>query len=456
MSDSREKSRRSVLGLEEESRDLDTCAPKRRRNGSSEPNLWHARFVEFFEFSPIPFIILSHQTITEVNVSACELFGLGIGKIKKRSFNSFFQEPEKIDTLLVDVRKGSTTVESIVSLKSGDRVRLHAMRFLQNGEKVRIGLTRETSDPRDVSRLKHVMLAAKDAICIYSPEGQTSSNKAARVLLRNHNFDALDSLLHSLGIRDGVAAIDILLERRNIWKRPISLEGLAYRLTISHIYCELSPVTEYLVQISPLENSEENSLLQQARSVDSVSDLALSPLTVISSATSLLKILDPKSESFTNVLSLLENNVNVLGSLFGGLSALAHDNLAFESVPIVSILSDAVERVRRVSELNVEIEIENPGSLIWVEREIAVNVLFELLLKCTRKSLKHALKIIVEESSTHLSFDIFCVDGREEEPEIYLKRTRETLAQMGANVHKVLAGHDSAACISMIFLRGKK
>ena len=113
MSDSREKSRRSVLA---ESAELDAYVPQKGRSRPDEPNIWHSRFVEFFEFSPIPFVVLADNTITEVNVSACGLLGLGIGKIKKRTFGSFFLDPEKIAALLREVKQSPTKVESIVSL----------------------------------------------------------------------------------------------------------------------------------------------------------------------------------------------------------------------------------------------------------------------------------------------------------------------------------------------------
>ena len=323
MSDSLEKSRRHVLGLGADSSEID-YTPNRNRTGSAVQNIWHSRFIEFFEFSPIPFIVLSKGAIEEVNGSACELFGMGIGKIKKRTFSSFFVDPNKMDAILKAAKQSPTAVQSVVSMLSGERVRLHAMKFLQNGERIRIGLTKEVSDPRDVSRLKHVMLAAQEAICLFGPEGKLSSNKAASVLLKRQDTSSLKQLLLSLGIEESQEEIDISLESKNLWKRPISLEGLAYRLTISHIYSEFSSDCEYLVKVSPLEESGENSLLQQARSVDSVSVLAISPLTVIRSSTSLLKTLDPQTESFREVLELLENNVNVLASLFGGLNALSN------------------------------------------------------------------------------------------------------------------------------------
>ncbi len=455
MSDPREKSSRTVLGRMSKSPALDIGVPQSGHINLEETHIGDSRFFELFEFSPIPFVIISEDKIKEVNISACQLFGLGIGKIEKRSLGSFFLSPEKIEAFLEKVEKSSNPLQAVFSLISGERVKLHA-KFLQKGKSIQVGLTTEVPNALAVSRLKHVMLAAGDAICIYGSEKQLSSNKAARILLRGHDSGCLADLLFSLQLDVSVNQIDASLEVSNLWRRPVSLDGASYQVAISHICSEFSATFEYLVKLSPLKTPTQTSLSQPTSTAETIPDIALTPLTVIASAASLLKVIDPKSESFSKVLSLLENNVDVLSSMVGGFDAVPQRSIVFDNIPIVAVLSDAVARVRKITEMNIEIDVHDPRLLISAEREIAVNVLFELLLKCTRKSSSRTLKIVLDESASYLAFNIHVIDEERDEPEIYLKKTREILTRMGADVYQLPAKRNENFRISVIFRRGKE
>ena len=455
MSDSGEKSRERCFGLAEESYDLDPPESKGRYRSSPSPsrsknakNIWHSRFIEFFEFSPIPFVALNGSHIWEVNVAACELFSKSIAKIQKKNFKNFFENPDAIDVFLKGLNEESATQQSIHKLLSGEKVRLYAVKSVEPGDMVRIGLTLENADPRDIQRLRHVLLAAKEAIAIYNNSELIFSNKASRVLLREYDTKNLEYLLQSVGISENFEEINASLENKNLWKRPVSLAGNPYRLTLSRIFYEDLSEREYVIQLSPFTLGEQSQ--RYDRGLHVIPDLALTPLTVIKSSASLLADISRDGESFQKILGLLQENVAFLCRVMENTTTVEDHQRG--GIPIVSVLSASVQFIRQARDFDIELEIQNPGLKICANEQKAIQAFIALFLLSLKFTDKNQIRISVSESPEHLIFKIYVIDLLEECPELCLKGIQRTLHPIGADVGIF---DDEGFYIKARFLRSK-
>lgn len=444
MSDSLRDPRWVVGDLSEESQELDSySAPSessistnlyRQRQQKIDGEVWRTRFIEFFEFSPIPFIILEHHDlISQINLAGCELLRKRLGEIIKTSFRSLFTTPAEIDLFIKDVLQISTASVMMTQLANGDRVRIHAIPFMENGQKIRIGMTKEIQNPYNSSRFRHVMLATKDAFCIYNSNGILSeNNKSARLLLSEfseHNFnDLLKHFQLSITLKD----INRELEYKNIWRHPISLHEKPYLLVVSSIYCELANASELLLKITPLKSSQNVEIQENSRVIKAISQRASTPLTIVASAANLLRTLDPKSEEFEKILTLLEANAKVLNSLHFGLESLSRPR-GFELKPtsLSSILRSVIQAVLKLnSNAKISLDIEDSPLFVWSDLQNAIRVLTSLILFASEVSTEIQLKLTKTTANTYLNLNF--VNFQNKTLEFNLGTIRQTLLTIGA------------------------
>lgn len=278
-------------------------------SGSAEMGLnvqtetWKGRYVELFEFSPIPFVVITPSgVVDEVNLATCQLLGLGASRLVGQSLYNVVEVSEQFLARFLECLRGTAeTISMEASVTSNCVYRFIGVRFDDNGvEKIRVAIIDfhpDVSDGDD-ARLTNVLLQTTDGFLFYDREGHvTRANRQARTMLDNRPFKTLDELLKAVNADVDFEELTEALSRTNLWRRDVESkkQNTLLRIMANLIANEDANVFEVLVTITEVDLT--NGVTKPSDvAVQKLGEKIRNPLASLNSALELMEsVTDPVS-----------------------------------------------------------------------------------------------------------------------------------------------------------------
>lgn len=314
MSDSDQKFRRvKDLMQDEYVLEGENSAAYASEGSTALADSWRGRYVELFEFSPVPYFIFSPLGIVEeVNLAGCQMLQVGPGEIVGRELHDALRIDRQESLEFVETILETNQTVEIETFRSGAPCRIVGARVDQGAERIRVAIIEfPQSSEKDDARLTNVLLQAKDGFLFFDRDGSLlRMNRQARMMLKSQPTDSADALLTSLDSQLNFEEIRNALQQTNHWVRDFESTKPHHvlRLFANSVVDEDIDLEEILVTVREVPHQAGRP---HEKSLRRLREQTKEPIAALMGALELVNSIGD-ADSISTLIEIAERNARVL------------------------------------------------------------------------------------------------------------------------------------------------